>query len=605
MLIGEIAFDIRRDPARGSPRICRGYERIYSSRMAHRVGDVTVKTTGPIADADHLSLVVVGDGVLATSALPSVGAVIIGRAADCDVRIDDQSISRNHAMLVLDPPLRVVDQNSANGTWVQNHRVPPGNAVEIRVDEAFRLGSVTAIVQRRRAPPARARRLRTHEYFESRLEDECARAQRHGLHFVVAHVALADPADVETALARCLADVDIVAAYAPGELELLLVDTEPARGTAVLEAIEAALAARDIAARVGTAWYPRDGRDPSALAARARGRAFGQVAVVPDTGDIVVADEKMRSLHALVARVAAANISVLLQGETGVGKEVVAELIHRGSARAGKPFLKLNCAALTETLLESELFGHERGAFTGAIATKPGLLEVADGGVLFLDEVGELAQSTQAKLLRVLDERKLLRVGGTAPRAIDVRIVSATNRDLETEVQRGAFRLDLLYRLNALSIVIPPLRERAGEIIPLAKRFLVDVAAKHGRPVPRLSEDAAALMRAYTWPGNVRELRNVVERALVLATSDVIDVHDLPHDKMRATLVAPPAAELPTASRPHDGDERVAVDERQQILDALDACGGNQTHAARLLGVSRRTLINRLEKFALPRPRKR
>jgi len=246
---------------------------------------------------------------------------------------------------------------------------------------------------------------------------------------------------------------------------------------------------------------------------------------------VIIADDRMTALHELVTRVAAADISVLLQGETGVGKEVIAERIHAGSTRAQKPFLKLNCAALTETLLESELFGHEKGAFTGATASKPGLLEVAEGGVIFLDEVGELHASTQAKLLRVLDERKLLRVGGLVPRPIDVRIVSATNRDLEAEVARNAFRLDLLYRLNAMAIIIPPLRERVNEIKPLAVTFLRALAAKHNREPPRLTDDALALLRSYAWPGNVRELRNVIERAMVLSTGDTIGVADLPTRK--------------------------------------------------------------------------
>ncbi len=192
-----------------------------------------------------------------------------------------------------------------------------------------------------------------------------------------------------------------------------------------------------------------------------------------------------------------------------------------------------------------------------------------------------------------------MRVGGLAPRAIDVRIVSATNRDLEAAISHGTFRLDLLYRLNAMSIIIPPLRERAGEIVPLARRFLASVAAKLGRPLPRLTDEAVALLRAYSWPGNVRELRNVVERAMVLCSGNVIDVRDLPEDRMRTPFAAlsPHAVVAPPV--------RDDANERQQILDALEACNGNQTHAARLLGVSRRTLINKLEKFAMPRPRKR
>jgi DNA-binding NtrC family response regulator len=545
----------------------------------------------------------VGDGVLATEALPAHGSVVIGRAPECDVRIEHGSISRTHATLYIDEPLRIVDANSANGTWVHDQRVPGGAQVPIKLNEAVRLGQVTVIVQRRSAA-IRTHRVRSHEYFEERLEDECARGARYDdLHFVIAHVAMAEPTDIQGVLAASLRDGDIVANYAPGEIEILLLDAKTEEARQVLYRLESTLEDRHIEARVGAAWFPRDGRDASGLLARARARAHGHVAEAPEGSNIVVADDRMKALHALVVRVAAADISVLLQGETGVGKEVIAELIHRHSTRSKAPFLRLNCAALTETLLESELFGYEKGAFTGAVASKPGLLEVAEGGVVFLDEVGELLASTQAKLLRVLDDRKVLRVGGLTPRPIDVRIVSATNRDLEAEVQRGAFRLDLLYRLNAMSIIIPPLRERPGEVSLLAHRFATELAAKLGRRVPQFTDNALQLLRNYSWPGNVRELRNVIERALILSARDMIDVGDLPVDKMRATFAAP-APTGPTQPPPIAAHHEEA-DERRRVLEALETCAGNQTHAARLLGISRRTLINKLEKFALPRPRKR
>jgi transcriptional regulator with PAS, ATPase and Fis domain len=299
-------------------------------------------------------------------------------------------------------------------------------------------------------------------------------------------------------------------------------------------------------------------------------------------------------------------MTVLITGESGTGKELVARALHRHSPRSSKAFVALNTAAFTADLLESELFGHEKGAFTGAIAAKPGLLEVAQGGVVFLDEIGELLPALQAKLLRVLDERKLTRVGGLTPRAIDVRIVSATNRDLDADVRRGAFRQDLLYRLNAISIIIPPLRERIDEIVPLAGKFIQTIAQKLGRVVPGLTDEAAALLRAYSWPGNVRELRNVIERAMVLSTGPAIDTRDLPEDRMRATLDLLEASPQTGGRAPTEPLEPpVAAAERQRILDALETCAGNQTHAANLLGISRRTLINRLDKFALPRPRKR
>ena len=553
----------------------------------------TTVTTFVPRETDQLFLLIVGDGVLATEALPSRGQVSLGRAPECDVRIDDVSISRNHAILDLDSPFSIIDNASANGTWIDDRRLTANQAVPIRIDQAIRLGSVMVMVQRRAATTAAPRRLRTHEYFESRLEDECDRNRP----FAIAHVIGEDSAVLRQLAASVLAGDDVIASYAPGELELLLLGDET-RGLVAERTLDTAFEARGIVARIGSASWPRDGRESHVLVARARSRAEGQVLATGD-GDVVVADERMRALYQMVAQVAQAEISVLLQGETGVGKEVFAETIHRRSPRADKPFLKLNCAALQESLLESELFGYEKGAFTGAVQAKPGLLEVAAGGVVFLDEIGELLPNLQAKLLRVLDEKKLTRVGGLQPRPIDVRIVSATNRDLDADVRANTFRRDLLYRLNGFSILIPPLRERVEEILPLAGKFATAIAVRSGRPVPRITDAAIAMLRAYSWPGNVRELRNVIERAMVLATGNTIDTRDLPEERMRASSDVPAEPQLVAQ---HESIDSV---EKQKILAALETCAGNQTHAANLLGISRRTLINKMEKFALPRPRKR
>ncbi|MCK6552715.1 sigma 54-interacting transcriptional regulator, partial [Myxococcota bacterium] len=255
---------------------------------------------------------------------------------------------------------------------------------------------------------------------------------------------------------------------------------------------------------------------------------------------IVVEAPAMLALHGLLARVAQGSISVLVLGETGVGKEIIAETIHQRSPRAERPFVKLNCAALSESLIESELFGYEKGAFTGAVRAKPGLLETANGGTVFLDEVGEMPLATQAKLLRVVEERKVLRVGGLEPRAIDVRIVSATNRDLEAEIDAGRFREDLYFRLNGIAVTVPPLRERVEEIPSLARLFAAKSAARDGLPQPPVIADAAlACLVRHRWRGNIRELRNVVERAVVLAGGDAILPEHLPPE-LRASRDAPP-----------------------------------------------------------------
>jgi two-component system response regulator AtoC len=322
----------------------------------------------------------------------------------------------------------------------------------------------------------------------------------------------------------------------------------------------------------------------------------------------VVRDPAMVKLHHLAQRVAAGNISVLLLGETGSGKEIFAETIHRHSPRHDKPFVKLNCAALAENLLESELFGHEKGAFTGADKAKPGLLEVADGGSVFLDEVGEMPLSLQAKLLRVLQDRKVMRVGALKPRDIDVRFVSATNRNLEAEITRGTFRQDLYYRLNGISLVIPPLRERPSELEELTHLFVRRAAAEMNLPAPRIAPDALQVMQRYVWPGNIRELHNVIERAVLLCGDEgEITVDHLPLEKLTSEFASDSAAAR--NSNGSDPTAPVAVasggsdEERTRIVDALEKCNGNQTYAARMLGMARSTLVVKMTAYNLPRPR--
>ncbi len=296
------------------------------------------------------------------------------------------------------------------------------------------------------------------------------------------------------------------------------------------------------------------------------------------------------------ARVAPAETTVLLTGESGTGKEVIARFIHRGSPRARGPFVALNCAALPETLLESELFGHEKGAFTGATAARPGRIEQAAGGVLFLDEVGEMSPAVQAKFLRVLQEREYQRLGGTRPLKADVRVVAATNRDLEAALSRGQFREDLYYRLHVFGISLPPLRERREDILPLAEAFLEENGAAVGRPAAGIAREAHEALVSYPWPGNVRELRNALERATILCDGGLITVEHLP---IRMGLPAPAAAgpAAPAAFPP--GAAVLRSVERDLIANALQQASNNRSRAARLLGITRSQLYSRMHKHGL------
>ena len=571
-------------------------------------------------------LLVITDGVFSTRNLPTSGTVTLGRGEECSVRIEHPTMSRLHARLTLGDPVTISDCGSRNGVWVGPTCAEVDGALEVHPGDAVQLGGVLVFLQRL-STAATPRRIRNHDYFEGRVEEECARATRSGGTFVIVHVAV--PVDTpggvtEEALSVALRAHDVIATYSPGEYEVLIDATE-LEAAPIVARIRRSLEERGLDPIMGTAAFPRDGTTSEQLFAR----TFSAVRSEAAPRD-VVSGGAMAQLRALVERVAASDLSVLIHGETGVGKEVLARSIHELSLRASRTFLGLSCAALSESLLESELFGHERGAFTGAIATKPGLFESAAGGTVFLDELGEMPLMTQAKLLRVLEEREVMRVGGLRPRKIDVRFIAATNRDLEEEIARGRFRQDLYFRLNSVSLAIPPLRERCAEILPLADHFLR--ARAHGRAPPVLSREAAALLLRYSWPGNIRELRNVIDRAQLLCAGALITAEHLPVDKMRGTTTkrATPAPPPPPASSPRTFTarpeemtneypalsldqagaavgglrEEIGALERQRILDTLERCAGNQTQAARLLGISRGTLLSRLTAYDIARPRK-
>ena len=307
---------------------------------------------------------------------------------------------------------------------------------------------------------------------------------------------------------------------------------------------------------------------------------------------IVTRDPGMLALCESVARIASSNATVVIHGESGVGKELLAASLHYNSTRAQKPFVKVNCGAIPEGLLESEFFGHEKGAFTGAVARRTGRFEHADGGTLFLDEIGELPLALQVKLLRVLQDREFERVGGDKTLRVDVRLVAATNRDLEAMVAAGTFRSDLFYRLNVVSLTVPPLRERVDDIAVLAAHFLRKFTAEHGREIDGFDDHALAVMQRYAWPGNVRELSTAVERAVVMSSGSTIFAEDLPLPVVAASRAAPELAARTLKALLRDFEAGV-------IRQALERNQDNRSRTANELGISRRALLYKLHELNL------
>jgi Nif-specific regulatory protein len=533
--------------------------------------------------------------------------VCIGRGPSCEIRLTEPDAAWHHCVVIPQAGrYRILDRRTGSGTYVNGMRVnehwlEPGDQISI---------CETVLVYREDAvgPPA--------ESTQHSLIRACS------LIFLFRALALAkDTAHrvhLESQFLRMVADLvpcesgavilgHRVEELRPGVLDSVrrdgIAQDDDGRGVAV------GLYARGELAGVLAARFPESEaanmaghRDTlsaiASLAAAAlesvrdieRLRTENQLlreGLEPADAGIVGDSPGTRKVLDMVARVAPHDTPVLILGESGTGKELVARALHAQSPRASRPFVAINCAALTETLLESELFGHEKGSFTGAVAQKKGKLEVADGGTVFLDEAGEMAPSLQAKLLRVLQQREFERVGGTKTLKLDVRLIAATNRDLAAEVRSGAFREDLYHRLNVVAIRVPPLRERAADIPPLARHFLERAAARCSRRVAGLSPEAERCLLSYSWPGNIRELENAIERAVVLGQSDVV----LPEDLPETVLEAAPACT--------DGTLQTSVSQakRQLILSAWRESGGDHNQAAALLKIhpnSLRRLIRTL-----------
>jgi DNA-binding NtrC family response regulator len=361
----------------------------------------------------------------------------------------------------------------------------------------------------------------------------------------------------------------------------------------VLVAANSSEALAVAALRAGAKDYFRDPVDYPAVAAsvrrwlsspdeRAPGRGGASGAGAP-AGRLIGPSQAMRGIEAYVAKVAHRDVTVLITGETGTGKELVASLIHTMSPRHRGRFVSVNCAAIPEGLLESELFGHESGAFTGAASTRQGLLQLADRGTVFLDEVGDMGLQAQAKLLRAVETREVYRVGGTKPIPLDIRVVAATNQDLEAAVDGGRFRRDLFYRLNVARVHLPPLREHSSDVTALLDHFLQDLNARFGEQVEGFTDEALATLQAYEWPGNVRELKNLLEAVFICSPRGRLTVDDLP-ETFRARL---------------RGFSNLSAPERQQLIDALGTANWNKSEAARLLHWSRMTLYRKIAKYSV------
>ena len=578
-----------------------------------------------------------------TVAMPDSGELVIGRGPDAGLSVDDPLVSRAHALLLVVPDgLRLSDLGSRHGTLLNGERLVEPRLVSS--GDVIAVGNALLVV-RRPLRIAAASSVMEQPMLLRRLTEELTRIAEYEreLSLVVARPADGDAPALLAAVADRLRVIDTAAIVGGRFVAALL----PERGADEAMELARALARREAGRiAVGVATAPYDGIDPDAVLGAARAacalaepgavvRACDAVeTIMAGTQRIVVADQAMARLYDLARRLARSAIPILIQGETGAGKELAAAAIHAFSARAGGPFVSVNCAAIPETLAESELFGHARGAFSGAVAARPGLLEIASGGTLFLDEIGELSPAIQAKLLRALESGELTRVGESGVRTVDLRIVAATNRDLPREVEAGRFRSDLFFRLGSARLELPPLRDRPRDVALLARTILGEACRRLHRPPLELSIGAAVALFRHDWPGNVRELRHVLEYAAASAqdSASEIEIWHLPQalaavarrtrdapgsGAANAVVAAAPAsgangeaaaaAAAPGPSpvaAPAEGTFRPIADEvreleRARMISALRATGGIQNRAAALIEMPLRTFVTKVKRYAI------
>jgi DNA-binding NtrC family response regulator len=559
--------------------------------------------------------------------LPRNGSLVVGRGHEADVQVSDDAVSRKHVeILVVGEAITVADLGSHNGTklngeWLRQKRpFRPGDVVVF--------GTCALVLQPSQGAALGIERAVDLDALHARLATEVARALEYDRQLSIAVVWLSDVAapgpKVLESVARALGPLDAVACDGDRRLAILMpeIDGDLARAS-IAEALASFGASFGASARVGIASFPDDGVSGDALFGAARAAADlaapGAVARADDTvrrltvGDqtILVADPAVLRLHELAERLAPSDLTVLIIGETGVGKEHVARVVHEKSPRAGGPFVAINCASIAESLAESELFGHERGAFSGALTSKKGLFEAADGGTLFLDEVGELSLPMQARLLRALETRCVLRVGSTQEQKVDVRVVAATHRALADLVKMGGFRQDLVFRLAGATISLPPLRERPRDVAVLARAFLADACARFQKRAMTISASFMHALIVHQWPGNVRELKNTMDYVAATAQEAVLGPWHLP------VLTSPVVSGSPSeAIEPRKGfgersvpiveafgfrpiGEEIRELEMDRMKQALEAADNNQTRAAALIGMPLRTFVTKLRVYGL------
>jgi len=544
--------------------------------------------------------------------LPPSGDVVIGRSETADLRIDDASVSRQHARLALEGGvITLSDLGSQHGTYVNDVRLTGTRALQ--PNDVIAIHKTTLIFHTTATTPTAV--VLEMPALRQRVDDQVERTVRYERMFSLLCI-IGSPVGERQLIQRAaiaqLRRTDVVAWSNDSSFYVLLPDAGVDEAVAIATRIRNKL--DRLALRIGRITCPPDGYgyDADALLASAHDAAAaakpGQIAgleralrtLTVGTQRVIIADPTVARLYALVERLAPVGIPVLITGETGCGKELVATAIHTLSQRASKPLISLNCAALHEMLVESELFGHEKGAFSGAISTKAGLIETASGSTLFLDEIGELAPAIQAKLLRVLETHRVTRVGDVRERDVDVRIVAATNRDLEADVVTGRFRRDLFFRLSAATLYLPPLRQRPHELPLLANAFLDEACRNNGRSIMRISDGAMSVLLAHSWPGNIRELKNLMQ---YVAAAFAVDVLLAEHVSERLGRAKP--AQRSEAASPSDPPRfRPIADELREleitrIREALEATGGNQTRAAGLLAMPVRTFFGKAKLYGL------